>query len=122
MFIFNRPFAAVAGALGVALLMVGIERLSELAEERLDSQAVRVAVGPAVTAAMKPAVPPIQPAVPPMRAAVPPVRAAVNPPQGNFCQRMSSPSRRQMKPETLPSGVRWKNRRSRGCPGTNTTS
>jgi len=86
MFIFNRPTAAVAGALGVAFLMIGLDRACD-----------RMPTTPAAVAQLVPL-------------------------QGERFQRMSSPSRLQRNPETFPSAVRWMILRSRGRPGTNSTS
>ncbi len=100
MFIFNRPMAAVAGALGVAFLMIGLEQVCD-----------RLPAAAAVTA----------PVAQPVPAVAGPVARLV-PLQGIRFQRMSSPSRLQRNPETFPSGERWKILRSRGRPGTNSTS
>ncbi len=101
MFIFNRPMAAVAGALGIAFLMIGLERVCVPIPQA--QGAARVAIDPVV-------------------ATVPAPVAQLVPLQGNRCQNISSPSRLQRNPEILPSGVRRKILRSRGCPGTNSTS
>jgi hypothetical protein len=93
MFIFNRPFGAVAGALGVVCLMLGLERACDpvLQQDRQMRASGEIdAAVPAGDGASGPAT----------------AMAGRTPAQGSRFHSTSSPSRRQMKPETFPSAVR----------------
>jgi septal ring-binding cell division protein DamX len=121
MFIFNRPMAPVVAALGIAFLTIGLERVCD----RLSASEPQAAAGLKVDSTAAAMRAPAAAATPAPTAAATPAPALVAqlvPLQGNRCQSTSSPSRLQRNPETLPSGVRWKILRSRGCPGTNSTS
>jgi hypothetical protein len=119
MFIFNRPMAPVVAALGIAFLAIGLERVCDRISASNPQAAAGFEVDSTAAAMRAPAAAATRaPAATPAPALV----AQLVPLQGNRCQSTSSPSRLQRNPETLPSGVRWKILRSRGCPGTNSTS
>jgi len=127
MFIFNRSMAAVAGALGVAFLMIGLERACDRLSAPVTASmlvgasapgsvvATSAPVGAWVSAptgtASAPAAAPTH--APVFTAPAPPRGAVASAPvvqlvtlQGERFQRMSSPSRLQRNPETFPSAVR----------------